>query len=885
MASNQSNNGDAAPVSAAEISSDTKQSSQILQAQTASTSKPLVEMKMETAGESPRGTAGNLQLDSRPLGVNIHTRPMGAHSVREGAVSIREMATIAEPTWDLVKMVERPQVVGSYAWATTRSSHYSLAALNIPTDIYASSKFFSMPFQNFLYWRGDIELHLQVNGTPFHQGTVIMYYLPLVGTGSANYSVVNANFSSITSLQHVVLHANSATSACMTIPFINPRFYNTLTNSANGSTANCNGLVGITVFNPLKVASGGATTVSVSLIAQFKNSQFKVPVPIAPPAALFGEGILERMLGEKPGNLIQRMLPRNVIADTINTVTSFMGLDKPTSIERSPPMKMLGTQYANSAIEIDYVDKFTLFPDKMQEIEPSTFGVDLEEMDFNYLKRKFSYMGSFTQTIAQGPNTVLGQFSMTPCPVPMWTTTATFLPRKNPVPLLQYVSYPFGYWKGGLTYKLQVVASTFHVTKIFVAVQYGNYSSAATGSYPIDDAASQYGYAFEVNQGATEFEFTVPYVSAYSQLHMPYGALDNDKTSMGTIYIVVLNQLANSNNVVDNITYNLYLAGAADYAVSSLSGTANSLYPNVAAVPNLLGESVLSSPMSNTSIAVDDNVISPATLSVARVDMHDKSIESLSQVLKKYHHILSGSVNLTPSNSTTYSTGANATLYFDVVDVLRGATPGASSLPYANIEFGNLFGYISSLYAGFRGPLRFKIVLKSAQIGMTTKVRYYPSTVSQESFGSYQSAISLIPDGTSATPYSTLVRDKRHFEIANSTQKSLEFEIPFISSQSFILQQPYQTGINAYTTESDLGTLVIDFFNPQVTSLTGTPAAPIPVTTEVEIYAALGDEARFGVFKGVPTIQIACDNTATYNAPPPDAYSLTPTSIFNLTTL
>lgn len=802
--------------------------------------QPVASMKMGDT-ENPQGSSHNVQMESDKFGVSIHTRVMGSHSTRPGAVTVNESSVIREPTWDITKWVERPQVVESVTWSTALPPTFVLSSLNIPSDLLVT-KFNSTPFNSFKYWRGDIELHIQTSGTPFHQGTVIMAYLPLVGAGPLVTQYTN-NINTLTSIQHVILHANSSTSACMTIPFINPNLY--VDTEASNFMDQSLGRVVIVVMNPLKAATGASTSINVNVVAQFKNSQFKIPRYQA-------EGLIEKYFGVSMGSVIQKMLPKNIIADSVDMALGLIGLDKPTSIERGPPMRMLGTSYMNSTADIEYIDKFTLFPSKLQETDASIFGVNDNEMLMSSLLSRFTYVGSFDQSTSNAPGTVLATVPLTPMIVPIVTTTSTAAPYQsysNNLPLLQYVSLPYHYWKGGLSFKIQVVGTSFHNTKIFAAIQYGKYTASAS-PVSLPQATNQYGYAFEVNQGSTEFEFTVPYVSQYHQLLIPgsAGFLYNQATTMGVLTIYVLNELAVSNNVPSSISYNLFLAGASDFALNTLSSTNSAVVPNIDYV--FSAESLFEDPMAVT-IQTDKNVISPSNIVAERSDVSDQSVNSLIDYLKKYNLIFSGKAPLS-------NTVPNYRLFY-INQLFR--PPSLSSGDIINTAFFNAFSTTSALYRGYRGPLRFKIVLRTAgDVTQSARVFYIPprpvSSLTVE-----QAVVSALVDD----PIAIVNRNRPwlHTNVANSVAKTMEIEIPYANYTNFIVP-----GYN----ESDLGSLLIQF------DAANSGADDV----QYDIFAALGDESKFGVFRGVPSVSIGLNPTTGFPLDPSLAWTASGSALFSL---
>jgi hypothetical protein len=788
---------------------------------------------MKMPSHPPSGSVVENQLNSRDLGINIMTRPMGSHSQRESATTLTSDDVIRENPWDIQKWVERPQVIGSYQWNVTDTTSTVLAAYNLPTDIFSASPFFSSPFSYFQYWRGDIQLHLQTSGTPFHLGTLIMYYVPLRTKVDPVAIDSNFNFSTSTTLQHTILHANASTSACMTIPFINPYSYLNVNEEAD-NLRGCTGTVYIVVMNPLNAATGASQRINVSLFAQFMNSQFKIPRN----PAFLAQGLIERVFGTSAGKVIQKMLPRNIIADSIDSALGIVGLDKPTSIERGAPMKMIGTQYLNSSVEIDYLDKFTLFPSVLQETMPNTFSVTNNECEFDFLKKKFSYFGTFSQTISQGPGSVLAQVPLCPVVAPLYTPSgmAPYSSIRNAIPLIEYISLPFNFWKGGLTFKVQVVATSFHNSKIFAAVLYDKYDDAADTT--VTNATSRYGFAFEINQGATEFEFTVPYVSQSPQLNipmyrrtpLPYDAA----TSMGTLVFYVINELAVSNNVPSTISYNMFVAGADDYSVNTLQ-PAPFVYAYRPTGVTFEAQSILSTPLSNTDVTdqVENVVVSPSIIQV-RTDLNEKSIDSILQPLKKYNLISVYTVSLNSAQDR----------YFPLCSLFN--FPSFVNASYlAPTTYTNL-NYFSRMYRGFRGPIRLKFVLmNNPPIDATFGVYFYPPNAAFSTtgaiYGDTNTSLTSIDSNTLTT---ALCRPNAQVALINSTQKSAEIEIPYTTAVNFSTMSNLSNSASVILSDEQIGTIYIR----NEGRITGDPQ-----TCTIQVYCALGDEFKFGVFSGVPS--------------------------------
>ena len=127
----------------------------------------------------------------------------------------------------------------------------------------------NMPFDRFIYWNGDVELTLQVTGTPFQQGLAVFYFYPL-----ANGSTVDLE--NTPACHHLFLTPEMSTTSTMVIPFRYPRSYlNTYTKGASQESL---GTATLRVFSPLQ--SIDQTSATITLYSSFPNASFTIPRPL-----------------------------------------------------------------------------------------------------------------------------------------------------------------------------------------------------------------------------------------------------------------------------------------------------------------------------------------------------------------------------------------------------------------------------------------------------------------------------------------------------------------------------------------------------------------------------------------------------------------------------
>jgi hypothetical protein len=795
------------------------------------------------------------------LGVSITTRPLAVVSERDKPFYSYEHSTVHERSWTASEMMARPHLMTTTQWSDTMIPTTVLYNALLPDEIILSSQMASQAYASFQFIRGNLEFHIQTTGTPFHAGTVIAAYIPLQLDSSFN----TTHFTSLTALQHVMLQANAATSAVLKVPFIYPNDY--YTTSQEGTIRPPLGRLVVVVFNKLRCSTTSAREIEVSVFGRMTEAELKIP---SPPF----NWTTEASIGL--GRIIQRMLPKNIVADSIDFVASFFGLDKPTSTVVDAPNRLLGVSYMNSSVAVEYLDKFSLFPAELQETSPEDFSTFSSDMAMDVLLRRLTYLGSFTQDFSQPSGTRLANWPISPTPANITIDGPTPNRWLNPVPLLQYVATPFHQWRGGLTYKIQVVASTFHVSKIFVSINYDLYKKGPDLA-TISDITQQYGLAFEVNQGSDEFEFTVPYVS-YS--HSKWVSADESYSqvdSLGTINVYVINELAYPNNVTTQIEFNVFVAAADDFQFSTIAGQNLSLIPAADAVGSTYGTyplPVISAPSgfttesavgpvipSNTETTEDALIVSPVEAVIPRtLFKSEPPLHSLAELLKKYSHVFS-----LATKSGTFESAQDQTSWSIAI---AGLLDGSLTQP-------TIFSYFSSLFAAFRGPLRFKFVLRTAVLPLNFTVIYVPPLATgnpppPSTYTDYSQYVDALPSGLinvySGVPGSRvnwLPRHHTHFSLTAGVQQTVEIEIPYTRVNNFSMFSSDRITNNI---QNDLGWFVI------IPAKGGAVDTAVPTPAQIDIYMAFGDESRFGILARVPNLYSNTYLSPSNRSPFPDSY-------------
>lgn len=816
---------------------------------------------------SPNSTTASVPRTDQETshGVVLSTRPITSVSQRIGMNSSKtaDQDSIQEIPWTLTSMLERFSFKASYAWTASQAPHTVIASLSVPSDLVVNS-ITSTPFEVFNYWRGDVEVRFQVTGTPFHQGMLAAVFIPL-STEQQSDSIVNTNFSSMSVNPTSYLFPNANSNAVMSIPFNHPSQYLDLTIPTDFL-----GRIYIVVFNRLRLAAGASDTVTVSLFSRFLQSEFKVPrlsgsmILAAPQSKDLVKSKVSHVAGGMLSKMMDKVLPHNVISDTLLPMMTSL-FDKPTDPNQDAVVPQL-TNRMNFRSGVDHIDKLVTEPTQIFDSNNLTFGTDNDEMSLAYLKTRYSYLGTFTVTTENAIGDVVASVPLNPLPNPI------ALNALNQVPLLSYLSIPFSFWRGSLTFKIQIVATSLQTLKLFAAFNFNTFTTP--GALPLNEATSQYGEAFEINQGTNEIEFTVPYVSTTPYKYVPTGNVYTANDTLGYLNIVVLNRLVAPSNTPNLIEANVFVAGGNDFELSTLSGTNNFL----PAVPQ---SSDITPPLESTMANVDqaeEKLVAPPSARVGRTPFTQVMMDSLQDYLKKYQ----------PIRLIPLSSGTDFSLFiFSLEDVFRYTPqsaltfPNPASRPSSAISYNGLFSHFSSIFRQMRGGLRFKLanVLPASVTGLldVLEVFFVPPTLSPLTATEVRTLFSStipVADGqlNPAIDYPAFIQNATRLPLhvfGGATNRVAEFELPFSS-----IYQSFLIGANALggTDARAMGHIVI--------------YAPPNSAQNLAAYVSLSDEARFGNLFCVPKVVPQVQAISGAFAPlPGESYSLNPPPTNTLTIL
>lgn len=876
----------------------------------------------DSSSMGPIDTRHGVQLNSREItSIAERLQYTGDHDMSD--------ATIRETPWDLARIVERPTLVTSFRWTTNVNEVVYRGT--IPASV-LPIKLAKIPFETFQYWRGDVTLRLQVAGSPLVQGILAMTFVPLVDR--AELDSMSWDLSSLSINPTVYLFANTNTHAELRIPFNHFQSYLNTDFPVEPLFATRNqslGCVVIYVLQPLKTG-GTVTSVNVSLFSILENSQFKVPrlsstigqaesgvmsaisslmqvggnllSPIMESVGTHARHVVDQVSNETVNGLIStvasKALPMNFIGDSIDAVgdvltgaLGFLGLDNPTIPTEMGRQVIKTNGSMNYAVGPEHIEKMAIMPSAMSLVTPETFATVTDEMDVDYLYRRYSYLASFTVPVDAVAGSVIWNVPMSPFPTLVTdpTTGQSVVPAGSIIqksvwfPLISYLGLPYRYWTGGLKYKFIVSASSMHTCKLYVAFNYG----ITTNPTSLLDASSQYGVAIEINQGSNEFEFSVPYVATRPYLEVCRGNQSvND--SMGVMSVVVMNPLVAPVSVAQTIDVVVFIAGSDDFSYEFLAQM-NPAVPvfttgrpveitsaNDAIAP--LNYYKVASPFcqhdlgeigSAESGLLDTQSIAPTNVTATVTDVatpdensHDHQVAppqltttvddhfgitsiSLRNMLKKYQMVRRYPLLELDPTSEHNSVYCRITVSDMFRLPLMVSPPGGSKPLVPDSTSSGMLAWATGMFRQFKGSLRFKVVVSATTLNVPLRMTafFLPGPVDDDqNLANVRSDVSTMMAYTDPwlqynnNFYFTAISTPRMSILNGVLSNVLEFEIPYSSPFLSVL------------TNSGLGTDRYAHGLGEVYVVVDGPNMQLSAT----VYMAFGDEARFGTLYRIPSV-------------------------------
>jgi len=733
---------------------------------------------------------------------------------------------------DFSGILNKPFFLQNLHWTTTQSfQSFINTGIYIPEEIISANPLLKVPFQSTAKWNGKMCVIAQVLGTPFHQGTIVLYvepaFIPKIPYASINDAMA---------APHVLLSANQSTAACLEVPFFCSsnvgECFTTSSDYYSWSNRNVAVVRGM-VLNPLLAPNTGSTEITISIHFMFLEANFYIPnvqPSYGTPPFVTEATIVDRF--------INKALPavKDFIGDGIDigvkTLRYMTGLDYPTEPIPNHLMRPLPITPLNSTQGIYRADRFTPFTEYIYKNDPHTFGTDQDEMDIMYMLKKPGYLNTFVIDTADAEGTLL--FS---CPIAPFNQPVNFVRDKSC--MLQKLSYFTRFWRGGLNFHFHTSCSNMHVAKLLVVRRYGM-DGNDTQQPLMSSMTAMQTETVEISAGGQMNTVACEYNASLNVLPNQPGYETVPKMH-GMLYVYLLQPLVVNATVSPSINVNVFVTVRDDfrfYGYSDLVGFNTERTVSGEDPPPPSSSAVFKTECStipfNTDpcpvLTNDNQLTDPPDIVAMRRLM--RPITSIRDIVRRFH-LVKRAVLTNPAQT-----------YFGYVTDLFFGENALDESPFQTIA-----KFFSGIKGGLRIRARLVPLLPNSSLGtIGLKAYYYPPVylTSANEFGTLpyttpsDYSATLSPSWTPADFPGGYVGGMQYppqMSIISSHGSYVEFELPIETIFRYHLVHNRGSLAGAATS---MGVFAFIADTPPVGSYV------------LEIYAAYADETRLGVQTSCP---------------------------------
>lgn len=325
-------------------------------------------------------------------------------------------------------------------------------------------------------------------------------------------------------------------------------------------------------ITPITTATGQPANVNFTISARFVGLRVYLKRPAADGLSVQCDSthadLLDSLVGSGVDMLGNTIKP--IISGAIKTIGAGM-FDSP-SIPEGDIGNIAVTDRPHSVLSTTYKSE-----DRLPNQKDIVSG--LEVTSIRQMCKTPCLVQSFTWSTAAATDELLKTIPVNPsyCVFSSTSTLDTF--ETTP---MQFFASNFGYWRGTINIKIQMVATPMHQGQLFIAF--------TRNSTPIPFAKARNCICAVMDVGgSSEFQFPIPFIPFQEVLRTASDAVDfeRDTYSSGFLHFYVLNSLLAAQQVADRITINIYssagddlefrdFCGLGQNGISTVTSTANS---------------------------------------------------------------------------------------------------------------------------------------------------------------------------------------------------------------------------------------------------------------------------------------------------------------------
>lgn len=357
------------------------------------------------------------------------------------------------------ELLQRTFEVLSFTWTNVTATQ----TIKFP-GAFAGFSTITNALDKFPWFRSNIHVEIKMQSTPYHQGSLLVGWLPCPGAAPPLTTQMISGYDS------TVLSASTQDSCSYDIPYLNPADWITTAIAAGQQDI---AAMYITPLNVLLSSSSSiAANVPVIVYASFKDIEVSGYVSQMKSGSKFqtnnessikqDNGIDAKTAVSTVSQIVRRIpVIGDVYSPIANAINAFAGnLSKPTT---TAPLTLVSQPYfndVNQAAGITNAAQFSLYPNPYIKQAPTMFGMETSHMAVADIARRPLLHDQFSFTTV----TQSWQEVVRPSTVGAVITTPDYLAGMMKI---------HRFWRGSIKYLFHFCMPAFYSVRVRISVDYG----------------------------------------------------------------------------------------------------------------------------------------------------------------------------------------------------------------------------------------------------------------------------------------------------------------------------------------------------------------------------------------------------------------------------
>nr|BBQ04783.1 RNA-dependent RNA polymerase [Isahaya Culex iflavirus] len=434
-------------------------------------------------------------------------------------------------------LTDRWLLISNFDWNSNQTFNTRIKTIDLPYSVIRDNSNASNAnlFLQHRFFRSNIRVKILLNTNRYQVGALVasVFYYEKASTGNGQDNVV----SGLQRLHHTIKAGGSDTCEFL-IPY---RHINSALSLKDKEEANfCK--IEFYVLNQLSVAEVSAASCSLTVSICFEDSSFNGLIARAYPQMDIVSDVAQLALNPSISGAI------NVAASVLNTQNADSNRD-------NPPVPLQPMSFVPQAVGSFCHTDNTLEPINVLRADPTgqvPHPDTSNEMSTDQLRRTWGYLKTIRWTTEDKYSSQLDNFSVAPLlPINEYSLSV-------PTPLAMLTSM-YGFWRGDIEFKFEVVANAFYQGKFMVTcVPLASPSAEPT----MDQAKLSANQVYSVDT-TEEKIFVCPWnwYNSFAKTRREEQMFD----SIGLLQVFVYNRLIAIANVSPNIYINVYVRGGQSF--------------------------------------------------------------------------------------------------------------------------------------------------------------------------------------------------------------------------------------------------------------------------------------------------------------------------------